>query len=205
MAKKLIVGIDEVGRGPLAGPVSVGIIVVEKSYDISYDFYPYRIRDSKQLVQSAREEVCVRLQEQAARGNVQCGVYSTSATVIDRVGIERAILAAIGRGLSILVPSPSHVELILDGRLKAPREYRQQSLIHGDALVPAIALASIVAKVTRDRYMTEVAHKKFPLYGFDEHKGYGTRAHYAAIEVHGITPIHRRSFLEGSVIQSPHD
>ena len=94
----------------------------------------------------------------------------------------------------MLAPDSAQVEVLLDGSLKAPAEYAQKTIIGGDAAVPLISLASIAAKVTRDRLMLELA-KEYPQYGFDRHKGYGTKAHYAALRTHGLAPVHRRSFI----------
>lgn len=198
MKKKIIVGIDEVGRGPLAGPVSVGIAVLLSGV------VPPGVRDSKQLTEGAREAVYGLAQELVEAGELVFGVYSVPASSIDTWGIERAIATAIARGMTGLSLSPQQVTLKLDGRLKAPPEFSQETIIRGDALVPAISLASVVAKVERDRYMVRVAHKKYPHYGFDVHKGYGTRAHREALQQHGPSPLHRRSFIRNIVIASSH-
>ncbi len=198
MRQKIIVGIDEVGRGPLAGPVSVGIVACKTHFVID------GITDSKLMTEAARERVYKLAKEMMRRGELIFGVYSTTASYIDRGGIEVAIADAIQRGLAELAPDTTKVELVLDGHLKAPAEYRQQSLIHGDALVPAISLAAIVAKVERDRYMSGKAHKAYPQYAFDEHKGYGTLTHIKNIRIHGMSPLHRRSFLRNIVLESRH-
>jgi ribonuclease HII len=101
---------------------------------------------------------------------------------------------AITRGVHALSPDAAHVEVLLDGTLKAPAEYRQQTIIGGDESVPLISLASIAAKVTRDRLMRALADE-YPEYGFEKHKGYGTKAHYEALKTHGLCTIHRRSFI----------
>lgn len=193
MARKFIVGIDEVGRGPIAGPVSVGIVLCRGHLTID------ELGDSKVMSELARERVHMIASELATDGFLRFSVFSVSAAVIDKVGIEEALRHAIAQGLKRLAPDPRVVEIVLDGTLKAPDEYRQQSLIHGDALVPAISLASVVAKVERDRYMAGAIHRKYPEYGFSSHKGYGTRVHYDAIRTHGLTPIHRKTFLKGMV------
>jgi ribonuclease HII len=189
--RRYIVGIDEVGRGPLAGPVAVGIVICRKHFSID------GITDSKLMTEEARERVSERAKELQEEGLIRFGVFSTSASDIDSLGIEKAIGDAVSRGLAELTPNPENIEIVLDGRLKAPPQYRQQSIIHGDFLVPAISLASIVAKVERDAYMTGTIHEKYPAYGFSSHKGYGTGLHIAAIKEHGPSPIHRMSFLTG--------
>ena len=196
-----IVGIDEVGRGPLAGPVSVGIVVVAKDFDYSV-FGTFG--DSKKMTETARERVHTLATEVRDHGGMQFGVFSVNADQIDKQGIVSCIALATEEGLADLAVDPATSFVYLDGSLKAPRQYRQESLVRGDSLVPAISLASVVAKVERDRYMTSVAHSEYPAYGFDSHKGYGTKAHYAALYTHGLSPLHRRSFLK-SVLDSQHD
>lgn len=196
---KIIVGIDEVGRGPLAGPVSIGIAVLFEPLDIP------ELNDSKQMTEKARERVAALARELKDAGRIDFGVYSVSANVIDTRGIEFALRSAIETGLTKLKLDPSEVTLKLDGRLKAPKDFEQESLIHGDALVPAISLASVVAKVTRDHYMSHTADHEYPIYGFKAHKGYGTAAHIHAIRTHGLCPLHRRSFLRNIVVDLPHE
>lgn len=198
MRKKIMVGIDEVGRGPVAGPVSVGIAVLWSGN------VPPGTLDSKEMSEKAREAVYGLAREMHEAGELTFGVYSESAAYIDAEGIEAALKRAIGKGIRDLGLDPSEVELKLDGRLVAPREYAQETIIRGDALVPAISLASVVAKVTRDRYMGTEAHTRYPRYGFDAHKGYGTPAHLERILRYGCTPLHRRSFLRKVVLASPH-
>ncbi len=188
-------GIDEVGRGPLAGPVSVGIVLCRQHFVLE------GAGDSKTMTESARERIYDIAGDLATEGIVRFTVQSVPAAIIDVIGIEAALGKAIADGLQKLAPDPSKVEVVLDGRLKAPERYRQQCLIHGDSLVPAISLASIVAKVERDRYMAGAAHRRYPEYGFNSHKGYGTKIHYDALQEHGLTPIHRRSFLKNLVLQ----
>lgn len=189
MTKKLIVGIDEVGRGPVAGPVSIGIVVCRTEFAIP------ELNDSKQMTEKARERVYTIAETLRTSGDIQFGVYSEPAEIVDEKGIEYALRSAIRTGLAELDVHFDKVEIKLDGRLKAPKEFLQESIIHGDSLVPAISLASVVAKVERDRYMVEEAHRAYPEYGFDAHKGYGTAAHIAAIKKNGLSPLHRVSFL----------
>lgn len=198
MQKKIIVGIDEVGRGPVAGPVSVGIAVVHGALALP------GLTDSKLMTENARERVYALAGELCASGDVTFGVFSVPAHTIDQRGIVYAVRRALETGLKKLKLDPVAVELKLDGGLRAPPEFTQESVIHGDVLVPAISLASIVAKVERDRYMAGAAHHMYPEYGFNTHKGYGTHTHYAAIKEHGLSPLHRRSFLRNIVVASPH-
>ena len=114
--------------------------------------------------------------------------------MIDAKGISYAVSHALARGVRKLAPSAAAGKVYLDGALRAPREDEQETIIGGDGLIPAIMLASVAAKVTRDRLMKKLA-SEYPQYGFDVHKGYGTKAHYAAIAEHGLCSIHRRSFL----------
>ncbi|MDE2079497.1 MAG: ribonuclease HII [Patescibacteria group bacterium] len=188
---RFIVGIDEVGRGPLAGPVSIGIVVAKTLLVMP------ELTDSKKMTELARERVAALAGGMQKDGAIRFGVYSAPASEIDSHGIERAIARIIAKGLAELMPDPSGAEVILDGRLRAPREYHQQTVIHGDLLVPAISLAAVVAKVSRDHYMANTAAKKYPGYGFEEHKGYGTAAHQRAIQKLGPSPIHRMTYLSG--------
>lgn len=186
---RLYVGIDEVGRGPLAGPVAVGIAVCAPSFSMA------GLTDSKKMTEKARERIVAEARKMMSAGELRFGVFSAPASRIDEGGIERTIRSLIRQGIARLAPDPDSVEVYLDGRLSAPQAYRQETIIRGDFLVPVISLASVVAKVARDRYMTHVMHPKFPEYGFDAHKGYGTASHIAAIRTHGPSEIHRMSFL----------
>lgn len=197
MSPKYIIGIDEVGRGPVAGPVSVGIVVVEESFDFSKIG---SFTDSKKMTAKAREHIYESALHVRTAELISFGVYSVDAKKIDELGISRAIAHAIASGLTVLAPNPGQVSLFLDGSLWAPPQYAQETIIRGDALVPAISLASVVAKVERDRYMSQVAHTDFPEYGFAAHKGYGTKAHMSAIKKHGLSPLHRASFLQRYVV-----
>ena len=204
MDKKYRIGIDEVGRGPVAGPVSVGIVIMPVEYDLVASFQGTGLTDSKKMSPAARERAHALASDIALRGDIRFGVYSVTAAQIDLRGIEFALRTAVEVGLAKLEVNFNEVEILLDGRLKAPREFLQRSIIGGDLSVPVISLASVVAKVERDAYMAGAAHKKYPMYGFDSHKGYGTEAHLAAIREHGMSQIHRRSFLKNVVVESPH-
>ncbi|HEY4517553.1 MAG TPA: ribonuclease HII [Candidatus Paceibacterota bacterium] len=189
---KYIIGIDEAGRGPVAGAVSVGAVLIPARFD----WAPWQgVRDSKQLTALARERWYGRIAEAQNGGGLRYSVSFTGSSQIDRGGIVPAIRAALARSLLKLETDPFECLVLLDGSLKAPEEYRfQRTIIRGDQLEPVISLASIVAKVSRDRQMVQLA-KKYPLYGFESHKGYGTRQHYASIKKHGLCAIHRESFL----------
>ncbi len=193
----LIIGVDEAGRGPIAGPVSVGVVAVEDGFDLLAAFPG--LNDSKQLSEKKRETLFLLLEEAVARGDLQFRVELSSAKMIDDEGIVPAIRNALGRGLRSLLPSPADGKVFLDGSLHAPKEYVQETIIGGDGIVPAIMLASVAAKVVRDRMMVTGIAERFPLYGFEKHKGYGTKAHYAAIAEFGFCEEHRRSFLKNVV------
>jgi len=187
-----ILGVDEAGRGPLAGPVAVGIVAVPTSFRITREF-PGLV-DSKQMTQLAREKLFRLLQKRRREGDIQFCVRYSNAEKIDRLGLTHAVASATARGIRALAPEPEGISIYLDGLLSAPEEYEQQTIIGGDEAVPIIALASIAAKVLRDRLMTRLA-KEYPHYGFEKHKGYGTREHYEALHKHGLCVIHRRSFI----------
>lgn len=198
-----LIGIDEVGRGPIAGPVAVGAFVFLVSGASSYF---KGVRESKQLKGEKREEWFGRILEMKKKGLINFEVTFQSEKVIDKKGISFAIKRALKISLKKLKINPKKAHILLDGGLKAPEEYtNQKTIIKGDEKEKVIALASICAKVLRDRYMRKMA-KKYPEYGFDIHKGYGTRKHYKTIEKHGLTDLHRRSFLTKSshIAKKPH-
>lgn len=189
---EFVLGVDETGRGPLAGPVAVGVVVVPEGFDVAKEFPG--VADSKKLSEKKREGLFASLEERVARGDVCFVVEFESAETIDKEGIAVAVRRALYRGVNALAPDAALVRIQLDGALRAPPEYSQETIIGGDELVPVISLASIAAKVTRDRLMKEIA-LTYPLYGFEQHKGYGTKAHYAMLKNHGLCAIHRRSFI----------
>ncbi len=195
--QKFIVGIDEVGRGPLAGPVAVGAVAIDSAVYNSRLKKEFKgIRDSKKLSEKKREEWFKKIKLAQMRGDIKFSVSFTAPAVIDKKGIVFSIQSSLNKSLSNLKIKPERAEIFLDGGLKAPKEYKNQNtVIHGDDLVQIISIASVVAKVTRDRLMVRFA-KKFSQYGFERHRGYGTKAHYSAIKKYGITKIHRRSFLK---------
>jgi ribonuclease HII len=187
-----MLGVDEAGRGPLAGPVAVGVVMVPEGFDVAKEFLG--VADSKKLSEKRREEIFMMLEARVALGDARFIVEFESAKIIDREGIAPSIRRALAWGVNTLAPDSSIVEILLDGALKAPPEYKQQTIINGDEIIPLISLASIAAKVSRDRLMVTLA-AEYPDYGFEKHKGYGTRAHYEMLKRHGPCAIHRRSFL----------
>jgi ribonuclease HII len=193
-----IVGIDEVGRGPLAGPVTVCACKAASSFD----FKALKgIKDSKQLSPQKREEWFLRISDLKSKGELDFAFYSVSATEIDERGIIHAIERAMSESLDALSLDPSSTRVLLDGALKAPRQFLdQETIIKGDEKIPLISAASIVAKVMRDKHMEKQA-TLYPAYGFESHKGYGTDAHCLAIRRYGITPLHRKTFL-GNIINA---
>jgi ribonuclease HII len=187
-----VVGVDEAGRGPLAGPVAVGTVCVAEGFDILAAFPG--LNDSKKLTEKKREVIFIQLQDEIRKGNVNAVVYLASAQRIDAEGIVPSVRSALYKGVRKLLPNPGEGKIFLDGSLKAPPEYEQETIIGGDGKVPAIMLASVAAKVTRDRLMKKLA-LEHPLYEFDIHKGYGTKRHYELIRAHGPCDIHRLTFL----------
>lgn len=198
--KSYIIGIDEVGRGPLAGPVTAAAVmapaITNYQLPISERKLLKGIKDSKKLSPVQREEWDKKIKTQNAK--IKIAVASVGALIIDRIGISRAARLAVGRCLQKLKIVASG-KILLDGSLYAPRTYtNQETIIKGDEKVPLIAAASIVAKVHRDKKMMRL-HSKFPQYGFDIHKGYGTEFHRVAIRKRGLCPIHRRSFCKNFI------
>lgn len=199
--KKLqyFIGIDEVGRGPLAGPVAVGAVCVNIEHRKKLARWGQGFRDSKKLSASAREVWMKKIKQAEEDGLLQYSVAFVSSSVIDRTGIAPSLRMALSRALTsfdVVYLDPEKTLVLLDGGLRAPAHYKnQKTIIKGDEKELVIALASIVAKVTRDALMVKLG-KKFPAYGFEKHKGYGTRAHYLAIKKQGITAHHRKSFLK---------
>lgn len=193
---KYIIGIDEVGRGPLAGPVAVGVVKLKVETLKSKVKWAQGFKDSKKLSAKGREEWLLKIDEARSEGWLEYSVAFVSPSIIDKKGLSYAIRAALEKALGAIEHNASETKILLDGALHAPSHYlHQETIIKGDEKELSIALASIVAKVARDAKMVLLA-KKFPLYGFEKHKGYGTRGHYEAIKKNGITPHHRKSFLK---------
>lgn len=189
---RYIVGIDEAGRGPLAGPVVVAGVKMTPWLAGSF---LCGIRDSKKLSSKKREEWFVRL---TSHPKVEWSVARVSPATIDLINIRQATLLGARRVFSRLsLDSRLSLEntqaVLLDGGLFLPRGIRQRTIIKGDEKIPVIAAASIIAKVTRDRLMIRL-HKKYPEYRFDRHKGYGTVLHREMIEQYGRCEMHRVSF-----------
>lgn len=190
---KYLIGIDEVGRGPLAGPVAVGAFVFLTKE--SSKFFK-GVKESKQLTEEKREEWSKKIKEIQKQGHINFFVTFQSEKIIDTKGLSFAIRNALKISLKKLKIDPKEALVLLDGGLKAPREYiHQKTIIKGDAKEKVIALASICAKVMRDRKMKKIG-KKYPEYGFEIHKGYGTGRHREAIQKYGMCILHRRSFCK---------
>ncbi len=193
---KVIIGVDEAGRGPLAGPVSVGVVAA-KNKKFSKELKG--IRDSKKFSESQREEWFKKIKKLKREGIVDYAVSLCGAKVINERGIVGAIKLALARSLKKLECPPNKCEILLDGSLYAPAVYKKQkTIIGGDDEIPLISAASIMAKVTRDRKMGRLA-KKFPGYGFEIHKGYGTAKHIKAIKKLGATEEHRKLFIRNFI------
>lgn len=188
-----IVGVDEVGRGPLAGPVMVGVFCVPVNYDQKH---LKGVKDSKQLTEKKREEINTFLCEEKKRNNIRFETAFVTASKIDEWGMARSVQTAIARALKRLQLNPKTTHVLLDGLLKAPNKYiHQETIVKGDQKEVLIGAASIVAKVRRDELMKKYA-RMFPCYGFDIHKGYGTRLHSEAIKKNGLCTLHRKSFTK---------
>ncbi len=187
-----MLGVDEAGRGPLAGPVAVGVVAVPEGFDVANEFLG--VKDSKLLSEKRREKIFEMLTARVATGDARFSVQFESAESIDEEGIAIAVRRAVTRGVNTLALDSALVSVQLDGSLHAPAEYSQKTIIGGDITVPLISLASIVAKVSRDRLMCEFA-LTYPNYGFEKHKGYGTKQHYEMLKKYGLCVIHRRSFI----------
>ena len=200
MKFKTVVGIDEVGRGPIAGPVAVCALCLQNDFDAEnfcslVKLRTKKIRDSKKLSHLQRVKWLEKINEERDTGNIIYKVSFESNKVIDDKGIVFAITRALENSLDYLNKNKNDCEVLLDGGLKAPVEYKnQKTIIKGDEKELAIALASIVAKVERDTLMVKLSLKHTG-YGLEKHKGYGTAEHYRALKNKGISMIHRKSFL----------
>lgn len=180
---KFIAGLDEAGRGPLAGPVVAAAVVI---LDYKKIAKIKNINDSKKMTPKAREQIYEILIKHA---DIKWGIGIVSEKVIDKINILQATKLAMKKVAKNLNPD----FLLLDGSFKINSKIPQRSIIKGDAKVFSISVASIIAKVTRDRLMQKM-HKKYPQYGFNNHKGYGTKAHFASLEKFGPCKIHRKTF-----------
>jgi ribonuclease HII len=192
-----VIGIDEVGRGPVAGPVVVCACAIAIGTDIITFFPKQVLRDSKKLSEKNRTAILEAIKPLIEEHKIYFGIGEVSALTIDAIGISASITDEMGQALTMLhaqgVPKESFV--FLDGSLHAPEMYTQETVIKGDEKIPEISLASIYAKEYRDSMMKAVA-QQFPEYGFENHVGYGTAAHYVAMKKYGLTELHRKSFLK---------
>lgn len=178
----IICGVDEAGRGPLAGPVCAAAVILPRNFEI------IGLNDSKKLTEKKREALFDVIIENA----VSYGIAFSTVEEIEEMNILNASMLAMNRAIAQLDPLP---ELsLIDGNRNNAIEYPSRCVIKGDAKCADIAAASILAKVTRDRYMLDMA-EKYPQYHFEQHKGYGTKLHYEALREYGPCQIHRMSFL----------
>ena len=180
-----IAGVDEVGRGPLAGPVVCAAVIMPLDNDLLIE----GVDDSKKLSEKKREQLAEMIKERA----IAYTIYEVSEKTIDEINILEATKLGMKNALLALSVQPSAV--LTDGNMTLDIPFPQQSVIHGDALSYSIGAASIIAKVYRDKLMDEFA-KIYPAYAFDKNKGYGTAAHVQAIKQEGICPIHRKTFTK---------
>ncbi len=177
----LVAGVDEAGRGPLAGPVVAAAVILDARAHIQ------GLADSKQLSPRRREQLFDEIRAKA----LCCSIAQASVEEIDRLNILQATMLAMQRAVKGLRLKPNKV--LVDGNRLPSLEVLAEAVVSGDALVPAISAASILAKVTRDRLLNEM-HALHPGYGFDRHKGYGTAQHMLALQTLGPLDVHRRSF-----------
>ena len=179
----VICGVDEAGRGPLAGPVCAAAVILPKHLQIP------GLNDSKKLTDKKRRELFPVIQKQA----IAYGIGLASEAEIDEINILQATFLAMRRALEQLTVLPEIA--LIDGNRETDFGLPVKTVVKGDSLSANIAAASVLAKVTRDNIMVELA-QQYPEYGFEIHKGYGTKAHYEALRTYGPSPIHRRSFLK---------
>lgn len=182
-AHPIICGVDEAGRGPLAGDVYAAAVVLDSGVTIDY------LNDSKKLSEKRREELFDVIKEKA---RAYC-IATASVEEIDRLNILNAAMIAMKRAVEGLGIAPDLA--LIDGNRLPDISCKAQYVIKGDAVSASIAAASVLAKVARDRYMKELA-EKYPQYVFEKHKGYGTKLHYECLEKYGVSEVHRRSFLK---------
>ena len=193
------IGIDEAGRGALAGPVSVGAVLYPEDFNWQEGFALItrrgepKLRDSKKLTAQQRDILFAYITQ---HGRLKHAFAFVDAKTIDTIGIVNAAYEAVAIAISRLGITESKAEVLLDAGLRAPEKWKQKSFIRGDENIPAISFASIIAKVSRDRHMEEVS-SSYGAYHFEVHKGYGTLAHRKAIAREGLSEIHRASFCRG--------
>ncbi|MBQ7596569.1 MAG: ribonuclease HII [Clostridia bacterium] len=180
---KIICGVDEAGRGPLAGPVCAAAVILPQGCVID------GLNDSKKLTEKKREALYDVIKEKA----LAYSIAMASEKEIDEINILQATFLAMKRAVDSLETKPDYI--LVDGNRDPRLGIDTELVIKGDSLSASIAAASVLAKVTRDRFMLEI-DKKYPQYQFSKHKGYGTKLHYEMLEQYGISDIHRRSFLK---------
>lgn len=180
---RLICGVDEAGRGPLAGPVCAAAVILPPNHNIP------GLNDSKKLSDKKRRELYPLIKEQA----VAYGIAFASEQEIDDINILQATFLAMQRAIDQLSVKPDFA--LIDGNREKDFGVPVKTVVHGDSLSASIAAASVLAKVTRDDLMLKLS-EQYPQYAFDIHKGYGTKAHYEAISTHGPCPVHRMTFLK---------
>jgi ribonuclease HII len=217
MYMKYILGIDEVGRGPIAGPVTVCAFIMRTDVDVLIHFKNRKLKDSKKLSNTERRRIRTELNKEKRAGNIDFVLASKSAQYIDKRGIQKAVQVCLQQALSGMLRlnynlDSSTTKICLDGALsveeqfihKIHKKYGQKLEysvnIKGDENIPAIACASIMAKITRDNYMVYLSKKLYneegKWYGWASGVGYGTKEHYEMIATHGLTSYHRKSFLK---------
>lgn len=176
-----LAGVDEVGRGPLAGPVVAAAVILDPDRPVE------GLTDSKKLTERRREILAEQIRERA----LAWSLGRAEVHEIDRINILQASLLAMQRAVAALSLAPELV--LVDGNCCPRLDYPSQAVVRGDTLVPAISAASIIAKVSRDREMVEL-DSRYPGYGLAKHKGYPSKIHLAALQTLGVTPVHRRSY-----------
>ena len=179
----VICGVDEAGRGPLAGPVCAAAVILPRDLELP------GLNDSKKLTDKKRRELYPIIKEQA----IAYGIAFATEQEIDELNILQATFLAMQRAIDQLEGKANYA--LIDGNREKDFGLPVKTVVKGDSLSANIAAASVLAKVTRDNFMEELA-KQYPQYGFEIHKGYGTKAHYAALTAHGPSPIHRMTFLK---------
>ncbi|HET8575041.1 MAG TPA: ribonuclease HII [Candidatus Paceibacterota bacterium] len=193
-----LAGVDEAGRGPIAGPVAVGVVCVPRHLEEKVFAVFDGIKDSKQLTAGQREMWFAKMLAEKEQGNLDFAACLSSQAMIDEKGIVFSIRHAMKRAFTKVQPPcrRSQMRVLLDGALAAPKSFSNQiTIIRGDETEKIISMASVAAKVLRDRKMIALA-KKHPEYGFEKNKGYGTLFHYQQIKKNGTCVIHRLSFLK---------
>ena len=183
-----VCGVDEAGAGPLAGPVYAAAVILPDGLDLPY------LNDSKQVTLKRRDLLFDEIRERA----LAFSIASVSAEEIDELDILNARMLAMERAISGLQPAADYA--LIDGNRdhgsRVAVTLPHETIVKGDGLSASIAAASILAKVSRDRYMTEVLDRQYPEYRFAKHKGYGTKLHYALLDTYGPSPVHRKTFLK---------